>query len=163
MKIAIISDIHDNIKNLTLFFREVKKFNVEKILFLWDFSSTSTAKILSKSKIPIFAIFWNNNWDVFRLWWLINKNFKHSDKTFEFLEIENRKIFLTHYNELAIPMAKSWDFDAVFYGHNHLKHKEFVWKCLVLNPWEIVWSRTWVASFAIYDTSINDGKIIDIK
>lgn len=163
MKIAIISDIHDNIINLNLFFEQVKVYNVEKIIFLWDLSSTSTAKILSKSKIPIYWIFWNNNWDIFRMKYFLNENFKHGTKTFDFLEIDSRKIFISHYNELAIPMAKSWDFDAVFYWHNHLKYKWKVWNCLVVNPWEIVANRTWIASFAVYDTKTNDAEVIDIK
>jgi predicted phosphodiesterase len=38
MKIAIISDIHDNAHNLVMFFEQVKKYNVEKIIFLGDFT-----------------------------------------------------------------------------------------------------------------------------
>ena len=85
------------------------------------------------------------------------------DKTYDFLEIDNRKIFITHYPELAEPMAKSGEFDAVFYGHNHDKKMEKVNNCLVLNPGEISAHKTGVASFAIYDSDKNTAEIIKLE
>lgn len=157
MKIAIISDIHDNLKNLNIFFEKIENMNIEKIIFLGDLSSAFIAKRLSQSKISVFAILWNNNWDLCRVKDFENEIFYQSWQTFDFLEIDWRKIFLSHYNELAIPMAKSWEYDAVFYGHNHIQHKSIIWNCLVLNPWEIADHRSWKPSFAVYDTLKNDA------
>jgi predicted phosphodiesterase len=83
--------------------------------------------------------------------------------TFDIMKIDNRNIFLSHYPMLAKPMAKSWDFDACFYWHNHLKHKEKIENCLLLNPGEIGAYKTWIATFAIYDTKTNDAEIIEVK
>ncbi len=163
MKIAVISDIHDNIGNLNLFFDKIKNQQIEKIIFLWDLVSASTVLVLSSFEIPVFSILWNNNWDLCRVKDLENEFFEQSCRPFDFLEIDSKKIFLTHYNEFANSIAKSWDFDAVFYWHNHIKYKEKVWNCLVLNPWEISWSKTWEVSFAIYDSKTNDAEIINIK
>ncbi len=82
---------------------------------------------------------------------------------FDSIERDWKKIFLSHYPLLAKPMAKSREFDAVFYGHNHLQHKGKVWECLVVNPWEIGAYKTGIASFAIYNTENNDAQIIPIE
>jgi len=163
MKIAVISDIHDNANNLFRFFEQVKKYSVEKILFLWDLSSAFIAKILSESDVKVFSILWNNNWDICRVKEFENDNFYQSSKVFDFFEVDWRKIFLSHYDEIAIPIAKSWEFDAVFYWHNHDKHKELIWNCLLLNPWEVWAYKTGVWTYAIYDTQTNDAEIIDIE
>lgn len=166
MKVAVISDIHDNAHNLVMFFEQVKKYDVEKIIFLGDFAWAAIAGLLCASPIPVFAIWGNNDGDKT----LITKfslgkdsNLEIGLDIFDTIELDSRKIFLSHYPMLAKSMARSWDFDAVFYGHNHEKHKESIEKCLVLNPWEIGAYKTWIASFAIYDTQTNEAEIIEIE
>jgi predicted phosphodiesterase len=56
MKLAIISDIHENFHNLTLFFKELENLDIDKILFLGDFINNGIAKILANSPIPVYAI-----------------------------------------------------------------------------------------------------------
>ena len=53
MKIAIISDIHENSHNLRLFLKEAEKLKVEKIIFLWDFVAKKMAWILAFSKYQV--------------------------------------------------------------------------------------------------------------
>ena len=81
---------------------------------------------------------------------------------FDTFEIDGKKLFLTHYPLIAKSMAKSGDFDAVFYGHNHLKNKEMVGNCLLLNPGEVGAYKTSKPTLAIYDTKTNDAEILDI-
>jgi len=82
-------------------------------------------------------------------------------ETFDILEIDDRKLFLTHFPMLAKPMASSKQFDAVFYGHNHLKIKKNR-RLFSLNPGEVGAYKTGVATFAVYDTKTNDAEIIEI-
>jgi len=167
MKIAIISDIHDNAHNLVLALDKINNYkNIEKIIFLGDFVGAAIAKLLCSSPIPVFAIWGNNDGDKC----LITKfacekgsNLKVGFETYDKLEVSGRKIFLTHFPFLAKSMCKSKEFDAVFYGHNHLKNKEKIGECLLLNPGEIGAYKTGEATFAIYDTETNDAKIIKIK
>ena len=84
-------------------------------------------------------------------------------ETFDEIEVDNRKIFLSHYPLLAKPMAKSGDYDAVFYGHTHKKKVEKLGKCIVVNPGEIAAHKTDEASYAIYDTKTNSAKLIQLQ
>ncbi len=166
MKIAIISDIHDNAHNLVQALELIYKSEAEKIIFLGDFVGAAIAGLLKNSKLPIYAIWGNNDGDKS----LITKFSLEKDSNleigldiFDTLEIDEKNIFLTHYPLIAKSMAKSKDFDAVFYGHNHLKNKEKIGDCLLLNPGEIGAYKTGECTFAIYDTEINDAEIIKIE
>jgi putative phosphoesterase len=166
MKIAIISDIHENFHNLVLFFKEVKKYDVEKIVFLGDFINNGIAKMLASSKIPVVAIWGNNDGDkvaITKTTLSKKSNMIIGFDTYDFLEIDNRKLFITHYPLLAKPMAKSGEFDAVFCGHNHKKNMEKINNCLIVNPGEISAHKTGKASFAVYDTKTNNAEIIEIE
>ena len=61
---------------------------------------------------------------------------------------------------LAKPMAKSWDFDAVFYGHDHKSNMDKIGDCIIVNPGELGAHKFWKASFALYDTKTNTAEII---
>jgi len=63
---------------------------------------------------------------------------------------------------IAKSMAKSGDYDAIFYGHNHIMNEEIINDCYVLNPWEVSAHKTWISSYAIYDTSTNRAEIITL-
>ena len=165
MKIAVISDIHDNAHNLVQVLELIYKSEVEKILFLGDFVGAAIANLLVSSELPVFAIWGNNDGDKA----LITKfslgkksNLEIGFDIFDTIEIDGRKLFLTHYPLIAKSMAKSGDFDAVFYGHNHLKNKEMIGNCLLLNPGEVGAYKTGKPTFAIYDTETNDAEIMEI-
>ncbi|MDD3711575.1 MAG: YfcE family phosphodiesterase [Patescibacteria group bacterium] len=166
MKIAIISDIHDNFHNLVLVLKEIKKReDLERIIFLGDFINNGIVKFLAGFYLPVDAIWGNNDGDksaITKTSLSPQSNLKIADNVYDFLELDGRKIFITHYPDLAKPMAKSGEFDAVFYGHNHNKNKDFVDNCLVVNPGEISGHKTNKISFAIYDTKANDADIIEI-
>src|SRR3989338_5607025 len=109
MKIAVISDIHENFHNLVLFLKEIKKYDVQKIIFLGDFMNNGIAKLLSNADIPVISIWGNNDGDkvaITKTALSENSNLTVGFDTFDFLEIGNRKIFITHYPLLAKPMAK---------------------------------------------------------
>jgi len=166
MKIAIIADIHENFHNLVLFLKQIKQYDIKKIIFLGDFMNNGIAKVLASSDVPVIAIWGNNDGDrvaITKTSLSKQSNMAIGFDTYDFLEIDNRKIFITHYPLLAKPMAKSGEFDAVFYGHNHRKNMDKVNDCIILNPGEISAHKTGNASFAIYDTKTNDAEIIEIE
>ena len=63
MRVAIISDIHDNAHNLVQALELIEKSDVEKIVFLGDFVGAAIANLLVSSAIPVFAIWGNNDGD----------------------------------------------------------------------------------------------------
>lgn len=166
MKIAIISDIHENFHNLILFLKQVKQYQVKNIIFLGDFMNDGIAQVLANSEIPVISIWGNNDGDkvaITKTAMSEKSNMTVGFDTYDFLEIDNRKIFITHYPLLAKPMAKSGEFDAVFYGHDHQKNIDHIKWCIIVNPGEISAHKTGKATFAIYDTKTNKVKIIELE
>lgn len=166
MKIAIISDIHENFHNLILALKHIKKFHVKKIIMLGDLINPAIAKVLVASEIPVFAIWGNNDGDkvaITKASLSKGSNLEMGFDTYDFLELGGRKLFLTHYPLLARSMAKSGDFDAVFYGHDHKKNLDRVGNCIIVNPGELSAHKTGKATFAIYDTDSNTAEIIELR
>lgn len=166
MKIAIFADVHDNAHNLVLALDAIKDSNIEKILFLGDFVGAAIGKLFVSSPIPVFAIWGNNDGDrsmITKFSLEKGSNLTVGFDTYDIIELGGRKLFLTHYPLIAKFMAKSGEFDAIFYGHNHLKSKEKVGDCLVVNPGEIGAYKTGISSFAVYDTETNDVEIHEIE
>lgn len=166
MKIAIISDIHENNYNLVSFYEYIEDKNIEQILCLWDIMNNWVAKLLAFSWLPVHMVWGNNDWEKVA----ITKTSLHKNSkltvaatSFDTIEIDNKKIFLSHYPMLAKPMAKSWDFDVVFFGHTHKKMITEQRGCLIVNPWELSAHKTWTATFAIYDTQHNSAEIINLE
>jgi len=164
MKILVISDIHENFDNLVKIFQEIKDKNIQQIICLWDMINNGIAKVITSHNISVHLVWWNNDWEIVN----ITKTFLGtwntvSDTVFDSVEFWWRKIFLTHYSSIAKSMAKSWDFDAVFYGHNHIIHEEIIDECYVLNPWEVWAHKTWISSYAVYDTDTNSAEIFQLE
>jgi hypothetical protein len=166
MKIAVISDIHENFHNLIVALEEIKKRKVKQIIFLGDFINNGIAKVLAESVVPVFAIWGNNDGDkpaITKTALSNRSNLTVSDSVYDFLEFDGRKIFITHSADLAKPMARSGIYDAVFYGHNHIKHEDKIGSCLIANPGEISAHKTGSATFAVYDTKKNNVEFVTLK
>ena len=165
MKIAIISDIHENFHNLLLALQEMQKHQIEQILCLGDLMNCGVAKILATQDIPVHMIWGNNDGEVVEI--VLTAAAKNSVmtvglNTYDFMEFDGRKIFITHYDDLQEPMAKSGAFDAIFFGHSHIQSSEYIGNCLLVNPGEIAAAKTGKATFAIYDTKDNTASILTL-
>ncbi|MEK6960517.1 MAG: metallophosphoesterase family protein, partial [Nanoarchaeota archaeon] len=104
MKLAIISDIHENFHNLVMFLNEVKRHHVEKIIFLGDFMNCGIAKTLAACDIPVISIWGNNDGDkvaITKTALSKGSNLTVGFDTFDFLEIDNRKILAVYQSGLT--------------------------------------------------------------
>ena len=165
MRIAIISDIHENFHNLIRSLEEMEKHGVEQILCLGDLMNAGIAKILVHHHLPTYMIWGNNDGekvDIVKASYREGSQLTVSLNTYDFVEFDRRKIFITHYDDLAIPMAESGRYDAVFYGHNHLVKSEYVGKTYVVNPGELSAQKTGKATMAIYDTAEHSVELITL-
>jgi len=165
MKIGIISDIHENFHNLVLALQRMEKEGVEQILCLGDLMNAGIAKILVHHSVPTFMIWGNNDGekvDIVKASLREGSQLTVSLNTYDFLEYDGKKIFVSHYNDLAEPMAASGQYDAVFYGHDHKKSSGKVGECHVVNPGEISAQKSGIASLAIYDTGDNSVRLIEL-
>jgi putative phosphoesterase len=143
MKIAIVSDTHDNVANFNKAIDFLNKEKIEVMLHCGDICNQQTIDEASeKFKGEIY--------------WVRGNGDHHLDLVPEKMEIVlgGKKIAWVHFPEIAKKLAESGNYDAVFYGHTHRPWEETIGKCRLVNPGELAGQR-YKPCFALYDTGTN--------
>jgi putative phosphoesterase len=147
MKIAIISDTHDNLENLKKFLNFAKKEKIEVLIHCGDVTNGDTLKEIEENfEGRIYLVLGNAD-----IKDSLEKEAKRT-KIFEKegkIEIEGFKIGFSHFS----PKTKKalGNFDFYFFGHTHwptLKKKE---SCILANPGNLA-GLYFKPSFAILET-----------
>lgn len=170
MKIAVISDIHEHLDKLEKFLNNIKEKEIKAIFFCGDMCSPYTTAVLAKANLPTYAVLGNNDEDHIGMMKKGGKKFTwfHLSQEFGQVKIDGRNIAFCHYPKLGELLAKSFEFDAVFYGHTHISENKKIGNTLLLNPGAIcginfVKNAYNKSNYAIYDTKTNSAEIIEIK
>ena len=161
MKIAIISDSHDNIVNIEKFLNWANQNKIDMIIHCGDLAAPS---IISKELAPKFKgqiHFVHGNVADRELNAKFAKEFDnvtlHGDEGI--LKIDGKIIAFCHYPKQAEELAQSGKYDLVFYGHDHTPWEKQVNKTRLLNPGTLAGMFN-KATFAVYDTKTNKAELI---
>ena len=161
MKIAIISDSHDNLANLKKALGSLKKEGFRTLLHCGDICAPATLKeILNQFSGKVHIVFGNVDGDQFRMT-KIETDFKGRLKVWgEFGEIKigGKNIAFTHFPEFARGLALTKKHDLVFHGHTHKPWEEKIGKTKLVNPGNLA-GIFYGPTFAIYDTRTNQLKL----
>ena len=163
MKIAILSDIHDNIWNLKKVLKRIKKEKCKAILFCGDYCAPSVVKLIIELKLPTYAVFGNVDGAHYEITKLAESiSYYHQFKGMAEVELDRKKIALCHYPQLAEGLAHTGKYDAVFHGHTHKARQEKIGKALIANPGEVMGMKG-KCTFGVYVTKTNELKRIEFK
>jgi hypothetical protein len=161
MRIAICSDIHDNIWTLETMLRQAA--TCEALIFCGDFCAPFTLSQIGETFAgPVHVVWGNNDGDK----WLLTQVARTSGNVtlygdFAELKVGGRSVAVNHYPGIAAPLAASGTYDAVFYGHDHTPRNERIGRTLLLNPGEVM-GRFGKSTFAVYDTETGEGSSHEI-
>ena len=179
MKIAVISDIHDNVWKLEAALTKIGELKLEALICCGDLCSPFIVGLMKNAfPGPIHTVFGNNDADLYRItqqavpdkvmfYGELAELVVQNDRLVPSKEadpaIPGKRIAVNHFNYLARPMAASGKYDAVFYGHNHQRRHERFGHIEVINPGAIMGynplaeaGNKYIAStFLIYDTADN--------
>jgi putative phosphoesterase len=162
MQIAVFSDTHDNLDTTKIALEQVKAKGITHALHLGDFTSPPTIMLLAESGLQWTCVWGNCDGDKLlsyrRVEHMGTMDFANGD--FRGHEVGGKKLFLTHYPEIARIAALSGQYDAVFHGHNHQAATETVGKTLLANPGELTGIRFGMPSYGIYTPEENTFEII---
>ena len=136
MKVAILSDIHDNYNNLLKALEILKKEEIKEMIFCGDVCAPSVLKeLLERFDGKIHLVFGNVDGDQAAMKKISEGNDKikiyGSEGKFE---LNGKKIFFTHKSEDAEKAAKTGKYDLVCHGHSHQSREEKIGETLILNP-----------------------------
>ena len=161
MRIAILSDIHDNIWMLQSLLAGLE---ADALLFCGDFCAPFTlAQIAEGFSGPVHVVFGNNDGDKLLLSQVAGR-FSHVTWHGDMaeLELDGCRVAVVHYPRMGRALAKSGDYDLVCYGHNHKSAVEQVGSTLLVNPGEVM-GRLGRSTFAVYDTATGQAAIVEVK
>ena len=155
MKIAILSDIHDNIWKLEEVLEGLGE--AQELIFCGDFCAPFSLGMLAEGfRGPIHVVFGNNDGDKLLLSQVAAKAGNvtlHGE--FAELELGGRKIAAIHYPAIAAGLAASGRYDLVCCGHSHKYEAKRVGRTILLNPGEVM-GRFGLSTYAIYDTETGE-------
>lgn len=161
MRIAVLSDVHDNIWKLETALAKAR--GAEALVFCGDFCAPFTLKQIGEGFAgPVHAVFGNNDGDRFLLA-KVAAGFDNVELHGELarLSLGGLAIAVNHYPEIAREIAAGGGFDAVFYGHDH---RHFVGRegaTDLVNPGEVM-GRFGRPTFVLYDTEARSTETVEI-
>ncbi len=162
MRIAICSDIHDNIWKLEAALPGMNEANV--LIFCGDFCAPFTLTQLGRGfEGPVHAVLGNNDGDQ-RLLLTKAEEVGNVELHGQFTELElgGLRVAVTHYPDIARGLAAGDRYDVVCYGHDHTLHEERVGGTLLVNPGEIM-GRFGRSTYMLLDTTSRSVTVRDVE
>jgi len=154
MKIAVMSDSHDNIWNFRKALKIIKQENCEMIIHCGDFVAPFMFHELIQAGVKTHCVFGNNDGDRH----LLTKFARDSKGVITLYSLVGEvdangfKIALTHEWPVAEGLAATGKFNLVCFGHSHLHVSGKTGDTTFLNPGEIM-GKDGDPGFCIVDTS----------
>jgi len=139
MRIAIMSDSHDNIWKLEKALPHLAAADV--VLHCGDIIAPFMIIRLIKGTggKPVHLIWGNNDGDKRLLTEVAaSADNIHLHGDYALLDLDGFRVALNHYPQVARALAESGNYDLVCYGHDHTAHAEWVGNTLLLNPGELM-------------------------
>ncbi len=146
MKLAIISDIHDNEAYLEAFLTWAKKNNIETLLVTGDVGTVETVEMIATFEGPIYFVFGNAD------------NFEESDIPKKIIslgqsgtiELDHLRIGLCHQPEKIKKLLEEKPY-IIFHGHTHIPWIKNEGETFIVNPGPLGGQRN-PSTFAVWDT-----------
>lgn len=154
MKIAIISDTHDNIPNIDEALKIIKQEKIKTIIHCGDVCAPDVLKYLTENfNGEIHLVFGNVDGDQEEMKELNLLNVKIYGEVGE-LKINNLKIAFCHFPEEGEKLAESQKYNLVFHGHTHRPWEKTLGQTRLINPGTLAGLFA-KPTFAIYDIDNN--------
>lgn len=160
MKILVISDSHDNIVRLKHVLGFAEKIKAGAVIHCGDWSSADAVNTMDGLRIKVYGVLGNADIDPQMVVSLRKAKIKFNSDFLK-LRLGGRKIGVCHYPERLKDAIKNQEYDALFCGHIHSKHKAVYGKTLVARPGAL--GRTLSPSFVVYDTEENAVEFVEME
>lgn len=168
MKVAVISDTHDNWPNLDRACNALNGLGIRVLLHCGDVCAPLTLRRLAAAfQGRIHLVLGNVDGDPFLMVTRTTEfpHLHHHGAELGEIEIDGRKIALQHYPTLARGLALTGKYDAVFFGHDHTCRQEVLEaggrQVLLANP-GLLGDMGKAPSLGLYETADNSFRILGL-
>ncbi len=162
MKIGIFSDTHDYIPMVKKAMQTFKEKKVEHLLFAGDLVSPFVIDTIAASKIPLTAVFGNNEGEKVFIMKKMASVGEIYDAAYS-LELAGCSIFICHYDWIATHLAEHSNYDIIIYGHTHKADIRSVHGHLLINPGECCGYLTGHATIVVLDLPSKRYELIELN
>ncbi len=140
MNIAVMSDSHDQIKNLYDAVQYCNSHDIDALIHCGDLISPFMLKQLDKFKGQVHLVYGNNVGDLHLVSQMCAVDFPtlNHHGVLGSIELDGLKIGFHHYPEVARGMAAQSLYDIVCCGHNHIYGVENISDTLLINPGDLL-------------------------
>jgi putative phosphoesterase len=136
MKIGVVSDTHNNMKNCRRIVELFNESGVERVVHTGDITQPKTLEVFAQLEAPLWGVFGNND---------VGEREVLSDaaEAFGFYFIDppltlvwaGCRVVVVH-DPLELAMVNTEDYDVILHGHTHRETIEFEDGRLTFNPGE---------------------------
>lgn len=157
MKIAILSDIHDEKAALGVILTEIRQKGCEMVFALGDYTTLEIFKQICNLHLPVYAVFGNMDLAQSAIeGWVKTASFTITlRQEMNRVRIGKSNVALTHFPAIAEKLLKSGMYNAVFFGHTHKSEQRREEDTLIANPGAVK-----EGSFGLYDSESNEIEMI---
>jgi putative phosphoesterase len=160
MLIGVMADSHDNVPKLEAAVSLFKQRQVQYVLHAGDFVAPFAIDPLRGLDCPVLSVFGNNDGERLGL----AARIREIGEVHAYLAtatLDDRRIAVVHYPELAEPLAESGAYDLVVYGHTHRVDQRQD-HGLLLNPGETGGWLTGCSTVAVVDLTTFQVRIHEL-
>lgn len=157
MKVGVISDSHDNVKNLSFAVDYFNRYSMDYVIHCGDIISPFAAALLNKLKMPYCGIFGNNDGE----WLGLSKITEgRIEKGPVIKDINGVKFAVFH--EPSVINHISSNVSYVLYGHTHTKDFKKQNGQSIINPGTLGGYMAENASFVVIETENGEVEFVDL-
>ena len=152
MLVGVVSDTHNNIKNIKKIISLFNEEQLDLVIHTGDISNAVTLEIFSNLNCPLVGVFGNND--------RIEEGLKEVCEEYNFnfqepplsLTLENKKVAVFHEPELIEEyITDHQDIDIILHGHTHRYKKEIRNGIIYFNPGESAGSMEGKSAIGLID------------
>ncbi len=135
MRIGVVSDTHNNLKNCHRIVEIFNSIDLDRIVHTGDITQAKTMEVFSRLATPMVGVYGNND--------LEREDLVAAAAQFQFefvdppltLSWAGRRVVIVH-DPLELDQVSSDDYDLILHGHTHRKTLERTLNQLTFNPGE---------------------------
>ena len=137
MLIGVVSDTHNNLKNINQMISLFNKENVGVVIHTGDIANANALRKFSSLNAALIGVYGNNDRNEIGLEEVAEKYSFDFDPPPKIIKLSNKKIAIFHEpDQIEITLCENNDIDIVLHGHTHRYREEIVNNTLIYNPGE---------------------------
>lgn len=135
MRIGIVSDTHNNLKNCRKIVELFNDHAVDRVIHTGDITQAKTIEVFSRLNAPMSGVFGNNDQERESLEVAIERYDFHFIDPPLVLSWHGRNLMVVH-DPLDLAALDCCDVDVILHGHTHTQKIEYSASRLTFNPGE---------------------------